>query len=200
LNVFARAAEIRTNDDTKAYFSKILAGEIRKPGSFGPATIEVLSRLSRADAILFQRFCGMTLVDEQGVGRFLFAAPFGQPGTNALAGVGFDFSTLGRLADAGLIRTDFTSHITLPPIFLGLSLIGGRRLMCVPSQGSLRSGPAFQPQQGSALFLTTAGAELCRIVHPVPSELYFARLTEWLGQHGLHPPPPAPPPASAPTA
>ena len=110
-DLFARHSETKTNVDVEAYFSKVLSGEMRKPGSFAPETIEVLSRLSPGVAKLFQDFCGLTMdLPPSNVLPIVLAQPFGAPGDNSLAPVGFSYSTICRLQDAGLVRPDFTAH------------------------------------------------------------------------------------------
>jgi uncharacterized protein DUF2806 len=47
LNLFARLAEDKSSDDLRRLFGKILAGEIKKPGSFSLRTIQLLSTVSK---------------------------------------------------------------------------------------------------------------------------------------------------------
>jgi hypothetical protein len=42
-------------------FTKILAGEVRKPGSFSKRTIRVLSQLDYQSAMLFRKLCSMAI-------------------------------------------------------------------------------------------------------------------------------------------
>jgi hypothetical protein len=122
--MFARAAETKTNADVKVYFARVLAGEIRKPGSFAPATIEVLSRITPDIALLFQNLCGL-VARVQGAPMVL-VGPFESPGANGLAPVGFNYVTLCRLQDAGLLRHDLGSHITAPPLVLKRFTLAGQ--------------------------------------------------------------------------
>ena len=56
LNHFAGIAERTSDADMQAHLANILAGEIKKPGSFSAATIASLTTLSKADAIAFEIF------------------------------------------------------------------------------------------------------------------------------------------------
>jgi hypothetical protein len=62
LDMFSRIAEKRSNQDMQRYLAKLLAGEIRKPGSFAPSTVEVLSKLTPDLAGIFQNFCNISIV------------------------------------------------------------------------------------------------------------------------------------------
>jgi hypothetical protein len=50
LNTFARIAEDKSSADLQKLFGKILAGEIRKPGSFSLRTLQFVATLSRDEA------------------------------------------------------------------------------------------------------------------------------------------------------
>jgi len=50
LNLFARLAEDKSSEELQALFGKILAGEIRKPGSFSLRTLQLMALISRQDA------------------------------------------------------------------------------------------------------------------------------------------------------
>jgi Protein of unknown function (DUF2806) len=50
LNFFARLAEDKSSKELQALFGKILAGEIRKPGSFSLRTMHLMAVISRQDA------------------------------------------------------------------------------------------------------------------------------------------------------
>ncbi|EKS38748.1 DUF2806 domain-containing protein [Afipia clevelandensis] len=50
LNTYGRIAEEKSSEELQALFGKILAGEIRKPGSFSLRTLQFVANLSRSDA------------------------------------------------------------------------------------------------------------------------------------------------------
>lgn len=50
LNTFSRSAEDKTSDDLRRLYSRILAGEIRQPGSFSLRTLQFISAISRKEA------------------------------------------------------------------------------------------------------------------------------------------------------
>jgi Protein of unknown function (DUF2806) len=50
LNLFARLAEDKSSEELQRLFGRILAGEIRKPGSFSLRTIQLMATISRREA------------------------------------------------------------------------------------------------------------------------------------------------------
>lgn len=55
INVFGSYAENASSDRLRELWGKILAGEIRKPGSFSLTTLRVISELDQQTATLFQK-------------------------------------------------------------------------------------------------------------------------------------------------
>jgi hypothetical protein len=50
LNIFARIAEDKSSEELQILFGRILAGEVKRPGSFSLRTLQVLATLSKRDA------------------------------------------------------------------------------------------------------------------------------------------------------
>ncbi|MDI3559547.1 DUF2806 domain-containing protein [Bradyrhizobium sp. Arg816] len=50
LNLYARLAEDKTSEELQSLFGKILAGELRGPGTFSLRTLQLVSTMSRDDA------------------------------------------------------------------------------------------------------------------------------------------------------
>jgi hypothetical protein len=61
LNLYARMAEDKTSEELRSLFGKILAGEIRKPGTFSLRTMQFISTLSRDDAHKISQFFSLVL-------------------------------------------------------------------------------------------------------------------------------------------
>lgn len=61
LNLFARLAEDKTSKELQGLFGRILAGEIRKPGSFSLRTIQFISTLSKQEAESVSNFLSYAL-------------------------------------------------------------------------------------------------------------------------------------------
>ncbi len=63
LNTFARISEDKSSADLQKLFGKILAGEVRKPGSFSLRTLQFVSTLSREDAHKISQFYAFVLAN-----------------------------------------------------------------------------------------------------------------------------------------
>ncbi|HET7543289.1 MAG TPA: DUF2806 domain-containing protein [Polyangiaceae bacterium] len=184
LDVFSRFAESRSDQDVQLYFAKVLAGEIRKPGSFSPATMDALARLSPTAAKLFQLACAITtcFCDYPQVEPALIVEPIGRAGQNALKPFGLSYSALTVLQSAGLIHTDLNAWRELPKgIFASTVAIGGKRTRLVETSGQPPVG--FDPNtpiRFNAINLTQAGCEIQTIVHAEPNAEYLGRLKAWI--------------------
>jgi hypothetical protein len=63
LNVFERYAEDASTDRMQELWSRVLAGEIRKPGRYSTRTLRFLSEFSQSDGVQFAELAGNALVD-----------------------------------------------------------------------------------------------------------------------------------------
>lgn len=174
LNQFADIAAKVSNAEMRTYLGKILAGEIREPGSFSPASIITLTTLSQVDAQHFQRLCDISM--RSGTNAFVLAAPYGSPGENALLPLGLSYDSLCDLRVAGLLNPDLTSKsdfddwpYTIPFDFCG-------RLAAFRSKDLKPRDLGGQ----KTVFLSRAGSELRQILSMKPDPRYVAKLQEWL--------------------
>ena len=62
LNQFRKVACNKSSEDAQELFSKVLAGEIRKPGSFSLKALTTLADMDQTVALYFKVFCSMSLV------------------------------------------------------------------------------------------------------------------------------------------
>ena len=61
LNAFETEARQKSTEEMQTYFGKILAGEIKKPGSYSTKTIRILGSLDQSTAKPFVRLCSMCI-------------------------------------------------------------------------------------------------------------------------------------------
>jgi hypothetical protein len=172
----------------QAYFARILAGEIKQPGSFSPATLDVAAKLTTELAVLFQQFCDATSSTTT-LGTKLVASPFGgQPGNNELASLGLNCDNLALLQDAMLIQTDLSTYQLVPPLeaFGGSSFeLAGVAFQAPPENPEeLPQGAKVNAKIVSINF-TRAGLELRGIVHMTPHPLMVEKLGAYLKLFGL---------------
>jgi hypothetical protein len=113
LNEFENLARLKSSDDMKIVFGKILSGEIVKPGSFSIRTVKLISQLDNQAAKLFQLFCSQTISLRLGE-RIIDArvATFsGNAASNSLKQYGLSFDNLNVLQEYGLIISDYNSYM-----------------------------------------------------------------------------------------
>ena len=62
LNEFRSIACKKSTEDAQELFSRVLAGEIRKPGSFSLKALTTLANIDKTVAIYFKAFCSLCLI------------------------------------------------------------------------------------------------------------------------------------------
>jgi len=192
LDMFARHAERKSDKDMQAYFSRVLAGEIRKPGSFSPTTVEVLARLTPTIAKLYQQFCNISLELSNG-DTFVLAEPFGPAGVEGIPALGLPFPKLLELQDAGLLSAQIDARWRIPVLTLAASpfVLGGAQMTftCELPREQIVRRLADKKASVSlhALLFTRAGQELRKIVHMTPNHQYVEKFIEWAAKHKMRP-------------
>ncbi len=124
LNEFEDQARNKSSEEMRMIFSKILSGEVSKPGSFSIKTIKLVSQLDSNVARLFQTLCSNSIsfqvkgsiIDVRVVGLK------GSPASNSLSQFGLSFGELNILQEYGLIISDFNSFMDYMPALMNESL------------------------------------------------------------------------------
>lgn len=182
---FFREASKRSKEEYKQLFGRILAGEIKAPGSFSIGTVEALARLNTRTAEIFQAACNVSTLGLGGIR--LVSEPFASPGNNGLAPYGLTYDALARLIEEGLLRSEFSEHSTMKSIVLegGIKLDNaGQEIFIVRRRAGNEPKNTSDIQFGGPSF-TVAGAELRRVVTMKPSEEYIQALAKWLATQQL---------------
>jgi hypothetical protein len=179
LSMFSRIAEQKSNQDVQLFLAKILAGEIRKPGSYSPQTIQILSTLSQNVARIFQRFCDVSYSQEIVGFAGLITDPFGQAGNNALSDLGLSYSQLSTLQDAGLIQHDLSAWREIPPVLFTMPFhIGGKTYRLILADQSKQS-IMQTPKRLTMLNFTESGEQLRSVLHLGSNVIYETKILEW---------------------
>jgi hypothetical protein len=117
LNEFESYAKLKSSDEMKFVFGKILSGEIIKPGTFSIRTLRIVSQLDNQAAMLFQTLCShcirLHFQNEFFDGRMVSLT--GQAGSNSLGEYGLSFGNLNILQEYGLIISDYNSYMDYIP-------------------------------------------------------------------------------------
>lgn len=172
-NFFDKSKFISDNN-MQELWSKILAGESNKPGTYSKRTIEVLSNLDKSDAVLFTNLC-----------KFVWSFGELQPlifdhQNDIYNKYGINFSTLMHLDEIGLISFNSTT---------GFLRKGFRKNAAVfyygrPLQIEFNKDKDNQMQTGNVL-LTSIGKELALIANSNKLDEFYDYVVEKYHKDGL---------------
>jgi hypothetical protein len=111
---FIGACQDVGSEEMQILWSRLLAGEAKKPGSFSVRTLDTVRLLEKSDAELFTRYCGFVwMMDEGGVvfrstmpGKFTFDGidVYGQAVDRMMDDAGLTYSVLKHLENIGLMN------------------------------------------------------------------------------------------------
>ena len=164
LDSFEEEVRHKSSEEMQLLFGRILAGEIRKPGTFSIRTLKILGEIEQEVAILFKKLCSLSVALPAGGGFVVDARVCslgGHAGQNALGEYGLNFDQLNILNEHGLIISDYNSRF--PYVVNGMSIPfqhQGRSWGLRPSTEAMK-GKEFQV---SGVGFSRAGRELFPIV------------------------------------
>lgn len=153
-NFFEKSRNV-SDQDMQAVWSRLLAGEANRPGSYSKRTINLLAELDKSDAALFTMLANFTLIIPNG-GIY----PYVNDVQNDIYQAnGIDFSRLQHLDSLGLIKfSNITGYKTYRANQKGgnyLVVYQGRPLLVtIPDDkdSELHTGHVMYTQQGEELF------------------------------------------------
>ena len=143
------------DDDARRIWSRILAEEINKPGSFSKRTMSILSDMSKRDIEIFESFCSACIPPLENENRT--ATPFSivvedeSPGT--YNGGMLQYTNLMQLESMGLIDINSRRFVTIKSKSEAWFLVG-RDLIAVKRDDDGDGEVSFSP------VLTDCGTEL----------------------------------------
>ena len=193
LNSFEGEARQKSSEEMQLLFGRILAGEIRKPGTYSTRTVKILGQLDQNAAILFKRLCSVCVVYGVPVAKQIFDARVpalgGAPEGNALKKYGLGFRELNILNEYGLIISEYNSwyeynlgtesgsHLLLAPLWYQGRYWG---LFALPGWDKNR-----QKFKLTGIALSHAGSELFPIVDLDSMESYTEELKKFFAGQNL---------------
>lgn len=167
-------------DEARMLFAKVLAGEVKRPGSFSKPAMSILAEMDSDVGQLFELLCKMSVTIPAAPSGLwqprVLTLGMGNAGANALREFGLGFGQLNILNEAGLIISDYNSHIGMGGPF---ELAGQmHHLLAKPTadMAAAKTAVEGQLQRVDGVAFTKAGSELRRIVSMTPHEPYVARL------------------------
>jgi len=191
LNEFEQQAETKTTEEMKAMFSALLSHEIIQPGSVSTKTIKILGDMTPEIALLFQKFCSLTTYLGMPNGKpshddIRIVATDKSASQNGLQQYGLGYSTLCKLADYGLISTEFNSNMTYTPAVVTDNTVMFA-LLHQSKNWVLKKIDEEKPVDVklSGVALASVGRELFPIVELDPNEEYLTDLKEYLKKRNV---------------
>ena len=179
---FYEACKPVSEGEMQVLFARLLAGELRQPGSVAFSTIEVLRRLDPETAAIFQRWCSMCI----SLGSDFRLLTLGR-GKHEF-GLGISYLDLERLEELGLIRLGTGGggvYWPLGDIFRKADTRGPLEYVdelwfltrVDPSKTNIEPVPIIGT--------TRAGTEIGRISTRVENASYTRALQQYLGDRGI---------------
>lgn len=190
LNEFENLARLKSSEEMKFVFGKILSGEIMQPGSFSIKTVKLIAQLDNEAAKLFQIFCSNSI--SLRIGNKICDARVvsltGTAGSNSLLKFGLSYDNLNILQEYGLITSDYNCRMPY-----AISIINEQNQVIAPIRfQGLYYGllPIDRTKISEDLFLngvslTKAGKELIDIIPINPSPTYETELKDYFEKKHL---------------
>lgn len=178
-NFFERVKNV-SNEDFRALWARVLAGEMNAPGAFHKRTLNIISNLEDTEAKLFEKLCSLTFEWESGlISPLVFDAR-----NEFYADLGLDYSGLMTLESAGLVNLEVTSGYRAVPSEWPILISYCGQNIRLNEARSLRTLDGAEPSRVvlGVVVMSTAGRQLYRLVdtQPVPGFLDFV-LKEYKG-------------------
>ncbi len=179
LTEFTEIAAKKSNEEIRAILGRILAGEITKPGTFSPATLQLLTTLSQSTARKFQMLSGMSVADGRGF-TCVITAPFPDFAQKGLEELGISYSDVLTLQSAGLLTPALTSQLDLN------SYINVVRADYVGQPFVLRLSDASKKISSTRITMfSPIGHELRSVIPLERNAAYDAKLQTWLASQSV---------------
>lgn len=185
LNVFEGQAQNASSEEMRRRFGRVLAGEIRRPGSFSFRALKIMGELDNRTAILFAKLCAIaTACAHEGFSGYSDVRAFdlgNRAGYNGLAAYGLNFRALSELQEYGLVISDLHSSLNVGDCIAVDGKVANWLVFAGTPYGLVADEPhALRVQLdlqdkldfGGVAF-TAAGRELFSIVEATPHEQYF---------------------------
>ena len=187
LNVFETEARQMSTEGMQKFFGKVLAGEVRRPGSYTTRAVKILGSLDQSVATLFLRLCSICISQFQDM---RVPSLGGDPNNNALKEYGLDFNALVLLNEYGLVVSDYNSWREYGTSFVVQDKGQQTAILPFDYQGKHWAfAPLSDEMVGKnikihGVALSRSGRELSRIVEIDPNDKYSSDLASFLKRNG----------------
>jgi hypothetical protein len=175
---FIHAQDV-SNEDMQKIWAKLLAGEVKRPGSFSLRTLNAVKAMSQQEGEIFARLCSVIWYDVDG--EKLWALTDAKWVHAEDSPLSFNYTDCLRMQECGLVDVAST-HCTIwmPASGFFLSYYGSGFFF----QKGSSAKPRFQLDAGT-FHWTTTGEELARIASGMRSQLYLEAVLVHYRKQGL---------------
>ena len=188
-----------SSEELQPLWTKVLAGEIERPGSVSIRSLSILRNLDQTSAKLFQTLCSCCCVDYSVTDHRTLDARVlslnGTAGGNSLREFGLPYSNLNILNEHSLIVSSYDSSYDMK-LSIGVPVPESKQqnlLVRIPFRFQERYWilvPSSQRKVGSeyrvsGVALTQAGKELFNIVEREPMPAYHQALAGYFASQNL---------------
>ncbi len=179
LTEFTEIAAKKSNEEIRAILGRILAGEIAKPGSFSPATLQLLTTIGQSTARKFQLLSGMSIADGQAF-TYVVTAPFPDFVQKGLEELGVGYADFLNLQSAGLLTPALTSELDLNRyINVVRADYAGQRFCLRPNDASKKIAKT------QITVFSPVGHELRSVIPLERNDAYDEKLRTWLASQSV---------------
>ena len=178
------------SEEAKLLFGKVLAGEIKQPGSFSKRSVGILAEMGPVVGRLFDSLCNIsTVISGQHVRVVTLGV--GDVGENSLEEFGLPFEALNHLIEAGLIFSEYDTFVGMPLAAIGQPFdLGGTYYRLHVTEKKMTELHDIE-KRASALAavpgvtLSATGRELRAIVAKKTVHAYIERLARGFAERGF---------------
>jgi hypothetical protein len=165
INHFFDMAEKVSSEDLQFWWGRILAGEIKKPGSFSLRTLEILKNLSRKEAETFVKLSNYII--EDGSGQAFFFEELGEITDKSILSI----PEIIELFEAGLIVSITSSSFSLS-LHNDQLLVYASYILLFEIENNARTN------SNPVIFLTKSAYEILKLITIEPDMEYVKLIAQ----------------------
>ncbi len=174
---FFNLAEQVSEQDMQMIWGKILAGEVKRPNSYSIRTLEILSSLTKDDALIFSKLANFAISDNN---IYPIAYIFHKKHMDEFnkKELGLIYSDIMIMEDIGLISTS-KSFITYKyEDYNQVEICAGHQKLVIEIREKAKE------QRFPAKCFTRAGTELLNLIDKKASDEYIKKIISYVGRTG----------------
>ncbi len=171
---FFRTAEDITTEEMQLLWGKVLAGEVKRPGSFSLRTLDLLKGITKSEAEVFAKACNVAMVS----GNKAFV-PNPDRGKFLAEKFGLAFTDWLLLEECGLVVPDLTCSLGSPDGSARTVFTCGRSCLLIDQ-------PAGLLLKLNVIFFSQIGRQLLELVDKCPADPdYIKKVASFFKREGV---------------